>query len=207
MRANSTVLVNFNRRTLVWTFSLSNVNLLSNGSSNSLALSPIQRRKIKRSVNVFIQDDAAKNCECHSPVGETIEWQLNTQEENPQDVQIYDDVIRVHILCFDWREICEGIQHYVTQEKMTSIVISWKWMMLSRLVRWDPIQGVNTECDDHSPPPPQSMILWWWTLSRESTDLSEIIGGENMFKWVWSILHLWNSSFGSSSHNAEWTMF
>ena len=63
-----------------------------------------------------------KNCEYRLPVGErleeTLDWQLTMRENNPQEVQIYGDVVCYQtlkcdsgVLCLDWREICDGIQH------------------------------------------------------------------------------------------------
>ena len=62
-----------------------------------------------------------KNCEYQLPVGktfdETLDWQLMMREKNPQEVQIYGDVVCYEtlqcdsgVLCLDWREICDGIQ-------------------------------------------------------------------------------------------------
>ena len=63
-----------------------------------------------------------KNCESQLPVGETFEetlrWQLLMREKNPEKVQIYGDVVCYEtlecdsgVLCLDWREICDGVQH------------------------------------------------------------------------------------------------
>ena len=63
-----------------------------------------------------------KNCEYQLPAGETLEetldWQVDMRKENPQDVQVYGDVICYQmlgcdsgVLCLDWREICDGIQN------------------------------------------------------------------------------------------------
>ena len=63
-----------------------------------------------------------KNCEYQLPVGQTLEeilqWQLLKRKENTEKVQIYGDVIchetmkcNSGVLCLDWREICDGIQH------------------------------------------------------------------------------------------------
>ena len=63
-----------------------------------------------------------KNCEYQLPVEETFEetlqWQLIMRENNPQDVQVYGNVVCYETLecdsgalCLDWREICDGIQH------------------------------------------------------------------------------------------------
>ena len=63
-----------------------------------------------------------KDCEYQLPVGETLEetlqWQLTMREQNPNEVQIYGDVVCYETLqCdsgalyLDWREICDGIQH------------------------------------------------------------------------------------------------
>ena len=62
-----------------------------------------------------------KNCEYQLPVGKTFEealqWQLNMRKANPQEVQIYGDIVCHEtlrcdsgLLCLDWREICDGIQ-------------------------------------------------------------------------------------------------
>jgi hypothetical protein len=62
------------------------------------------------------------NCEYQLPVGqtfeETLKWQLTEREKNEQEVQIYGDVVCYEtlecdsgVLCLDWREICDGIQH------------------------------------------------------------------------------------------------
>ena len=62
-----------------------------------------------------------KNCEYRLPVGETFEgtldWQLLMRRENPQEMQLYRDVICYQtldcdsgLLCLDWREICDGIE-------------------------------------------------------------------------------------------------
>ena len=63
-----------------------------------------------------------KSCEYRLPVGqtfeETVEWQFIMRAENSQSVQIYGDVVcyktlecNSGVLCLDWREICDGIQH------------------------------------------------------------------------------------------------
>ena len=63
-----------------------------------------------------------KNCEYRLPSGETFEeildWQLIMRDENPLKVQIYGDIVCYEtlqcnsgVLCLDWREICDGIQH------------------------------------------------------------------------------------------------
>ena len=63
-----------------------------------------------------------KNCEYQLPVGqtfeETLEWQLDMRRSDSQNVQIYGDIVcydtlkcNSGLLCLDWREICDGIQH------------------------------------------------------------------------------------------------
>ena len=63
-----------------------------------------------------------KNCEYKLSRGETceetLEWQLDMRQKNSEQVQIYGDVICYEtlqcdsgLLCLDWREICDGIQH------------------------------------------------------------------------------------------------
>ena len=62
------------------------------------------------------------DCEYQLPSGgtleETLQWQLSMREKNRRAVQIYGDVICYEtlkcdsgVLCLDWREICDGIQH------------------------------------------------------------------------------------------------
>ena len=62
-----------------------------------------------------------KNCEYRLPLGttfeETLRWQLAMREKNPQNVQIYGDIVCYEtlkcdsgVLCLDWRDICDGIQ-------------------------------------------------------------------------------------------------
>ena len=63
-----------------------------------------------------------KNCEYQLPVGQTFEetreWQLKMRKKNSQKMHIYGDVVcyetlkcHLGLLCLDWREICDGIQH------------------------------------------------------------------------------------------------
>ena len=70
----------------------------------------------------FHRGSFGKNCEYQLPVGqtfeETLEWQFTTRKNNSQKVQIYGDVLCYEtlecdsgMLCLDWREICDGIQH------------------------------------------------------------------------------------------------
>ena len=61
-----------------------------------------------------------KNCEYRLPFGETfqqtLEWQLQMKEINPNEVQMHGDIICYEtlncssgLLCLDWRDICDGI--------------------------------------------------------------------------------------------------
>ena len=63
-----------------------------------------------------------KNCEYRLPVNktfeETLDWQLIMRDQNPPAAHVYGDVVCYKtlqcdsgVLCLDWREICDGIQH------------------------------------------------------------------------------------------------
>ena len=62
-----------------------------------------------------------KNCEYHLPFGattqEALNWQLETRNTNPLDMQMHTDIVCYNtlwcdsgLLCLDWREVCDGVQ-------------------------------------------------------------------------------------------------
>ncbi|CAF1107903.1 unnamed protein product [Rotaria sordida] len=63
-----------------------------------------------------------KNCEYQLPIGttfdETLRWQFEKKPPTPWDVQRYGNITCYEtlkcdfgLLCLDWREICDGVQH------------------------------------------------------------------------------------------------
>ena len=63
-----------------------------------------------------------KHCEYLLPVGitfqETIDWEIEMRRKNKRDIQMYSDIVCYTtlicdsgLLCLDWRDICDGIQH------------------------------------------------------------------------------------------------
>ena len=94
----------------------------SNESSTTHCFSEDRREKDGFICQCLYLASFGKNCEYQLPVGETLketlDWQVHMRKENPQDVQVYGDVICYQmlecdsgVLCLDWREICDGIQH------------------------------------------------------------------------------------------------
>jgi hypothetical protein len=72
----------------------------------------------------FDSQSFGKNCEYRLPFGtttlHTLEWQLKIKSQDKSEVQKHSDIICYKtwdcdsgLLCLDWREICDGVQHCV----------------------------------------------------------------------------------------------
>ena len=107
----STIVVD--RKTMVIRFY--RVNTMATYCIDSVNFKPRTFRSQSSSINGNRLSNRSTNTR---DIEERLRWQLVKRKENPEKVQIYGDVICYEtlkcdsgMLCLDWREICDGIQH------------------------------------------------------------------------------------------------
>ena len=109
------------------------------------------------------------------------------------------------VLCLDWRQICERIQHRLKgRDEENCDRLETYWSRFEEEYRWRSRLSVE-ECQYRMPRSPlctKLLVLWEWTMHSSSIDLSEIVNWPFRSERAGSIFHLSNTSRHLASHSS-----